>query len=145
MLGWLLQQRQARHLTMELLKAVEGLLRATAADPALQRKVIFDSRLYWKPVNCKFCPSGDELLKAVKGLLRATRPDPCYSRRCQQQPPPLHHISAQTHGPIAGLLGLVNGRVSAWPPCNSSQHADLSKPCSKFLVQPSKAVTPLLS
>ncbi len=45
MLGWLLQQRQARHLTMELLKAVEGLLRATAADPALQRKVIFDKAL----------------------------------------------------------------------------------------------------
>lgn len=77
MLGWLLQQRQARHLTMELLKAVEGLLRATAADPALQRKVIVDSRRYWKPVHCKSCRSGDhELLKAVKGLLRATPAGP---------------------------------------------------------------------
>ena len=41
MLGWLLQQRAARHLTMGLLKASEELLRATAADPSLQCKVSF--------------------------------------------------------------------------------------------------------
>lgn len=39
LLGWLLQQRAARHLTMDLLRAAEGLLRATAADPPLQREV----------------------------------------------------------------------------------------------------------
>lgn len=39
LLGWLLQQRAARHLTMDLLRASEGLLRATAVDPPLQREV----------------------------------------------------------------------------------------------------------
>ena len=38
-LAWLLQQRAPRHLTLELLKAVEGLLRATSAAPPLQREV----------------------------------------------------------------------------------------------------------
>ncbi len=70
----------------------------------------------------------------MKGLLRATPAGPLL----QQEVP-------ETHGPITGLPGLVNGRECAWTPCNSSQLAGLSKPGSRFLVQPSKAVTPLHS
>lgn len=39
LLGWLLQQRTPRHLTLDLLRGAEGLLRATAAEPPLQREV----------------------------------------------------------------------------------------------------------